>query len=85
VSGTASLIPKAKLMAATHVGSERAFWFSEIPGRVWVSTFPVVVLEPQGGEITKPRLKAWVNGTQNDARALKGRNNPFQSHTYHSS
>ena len=41
--------------------------------------------EPQGGEITKPRLKAWVNGTQTDTRALKGRNNPLQSHTYRSS
>ena len=25
------------------------------------------------------------NGTQTDTRALKGRNNPFQSHTYRSS
>ena len=41
--------------------------------------------EPQRGDLTKPRLKAWVNGTQTDTRALKGRNNPFQSHTYRSS
>src|ERR1035441_5002091 len=38
--------------------------------------------EPQRGEITKPRLKAWVNDTQTDTRAPKRRNNPFQSHTY---
>ena len=31
------------------------------------------------------QAKAWVNGTQTDTRALKGRNNPFQSHTYRSS
>jgi hypothetical protein len=83
--GTASLSPKAMLMAATDVGSDRAFWFSETPGRWCRSPFPAVVLEPQGGEITKPRLKAWVNGTQTDTRALKGRNNPFQSHAYRSS
>jgi len=28
--------------------------------------------EPQRGDLTKPRLKAWVNGTQTDTRALKG-------------
>ena len=33
--------------------------------------------EPQRGEITKPRATSWVNGTQSDARALKGRNNPI--------
>ena len=43
------------------------------------------VFEPQRGDLTKPRLKAWVNMTQTDTRALKGRNNPFQSHTYRSS
>ena len=33
--------------------------------------------EPQRGDLTKPRPTAWVNGTQTDTRALKGRNNPF--------
>jgi hypothetical protein len=47
--------------------------------------FGVRAGEPQRGDLTKPRLKAWVNETQTDARALKGRNNPFQSHTYRSS
>jgi len=40
------------------------------------------LLEPQRGEITKPRATPWVNGTQTDTRALKGRNNPLQSQTY---
>jgi hypothetical protein len=43
------------------------------------------VLGPQRGETTKPRPTAWVSGTQTDARALKGRNNAFQSQTYRSS
>lgn len=42
----------------------------------------VCALEPRRGEITKPRLKAWVNGTQTDAHVLKVRDNPFQCHTY---
>ena len=41
--------------------------------------------EPQRGDLTKPTLKAWVNGTKPDARALKGRNDPFQPHTDRSS
>ena len=44
-----------------------------------------VAFEPQGGDLTKPRPTAWVNGTPTDTPALKGRNNPFQSHTYRSS
>ena len=40
-------------------------------------------LEPQRGEITKPRATPWVNGTRTDTQALKGRNNP-QSHKYRS-
>jgi len=36
--------------------------------------------KPQGGARTKPRLKAWVNGTPTDTRALKGRKNRFQYH-----
>ena len=44
---------------------------------------PLCRSEPQRGEITQPRLTAWVNGTQTDTRALKGRNN--QSPTYRSS
>ena len=47
--------------------------------------FGVRAGEPQRGDLTKPRLKAWVNEAQTDARALKGRNDPFQSHTYRSS
>ena len=35
------------------------------------------VFEPQRGDLTKPRATPWVNGTQTDARALKGRNNPL--------
>ena len=42
-------------------------------------------LQPQRGDLTKPRLKAWVNGTRIKPRALMGRNNPFQSQTYRSS
>jgi hypothetical protein len=47
--------------------------------------FPVsaTVLEPQGGDLTKPRPTAWVSGTPTDTRALKGRDN--QSQTYRSS
>ena len=49
--------------------------------------FPVsaTVLEPQGGDLTQPRPTAWVSGTPTDTRALKGRDNRFQSHTYRSS
>ena len=47
--------------------------------------FPVsaTVLEPQGGDLTKPRPTAWVSGTPTDTRALQGRDN--QSQTYRSS
>ena len=41
--------------------------------------------EPQRGDLTKPRPTAWVSKTTINARALKGRNSPLQSHTYRSS
>ena len=43
------------------------------------------VLEPRRGDLTQPRLKAWVSKTPINPPALKGRNNRFQSHAYHSS
>ena len=52
-------------------------------GDVWAGS--AAVLEPQRGDLTKPRPTAWVNGAPSDTRALKGRNNPLQSHTYRSS
>src|ERR1019366_6960520 len=54
------------------------------PGKRGQVAFPYP-FEPQRGDLTKPRPTAWVNGTQTDTRALKGRNNPFQSQTYRSS
>ena len=41
--------------------------------------------EPHRGDLTKPRATPWVNGTQTDTRALKGRDNPFQPLAYGSS
>ena len=37
------------------------------------------------GMVSKPRPLTWVSNTANQPRALKGRKNPFQSHTYRSS
>jgi hypothetical protein len=33
--------------------------------------------EPQRGDLTKPRLKAWVNGTQTDTMSPEGAEQPF--------
>ena len=61
------------------------------PGRRLPARAPMVpaihpkcgwAVEPQRGVITKPRPTAWVNGTQADTRALKGRNNRFQFHAH---